>query len=220
VEEQPPLDPAIESFDEEPRPVLEFEFSDVPPPPRTWFVRADGTALLQLQQDRFLHNWRGGGDVAYPRYEAVRHEFDRRFAQLRDFAGEEDLGEVEVRQAELNYVNLIPTGAGRQSLGAVNRIVRSWTPVDQPGLGRPEEVRTLERYRVQRPAGAPARLYLAVSPAAVPDREAPAITLTLTVRGDPADDLPGFLDDARALIVTTFASMTTPQMHEEWGRLQ
>src|SRR6266436_4453020 len=52
-----PLIPVIESFDtpSPSEPQLDLE---APLLPRTWFVHANGNGVIQVQRDRFLHNWR------------------------------------------------------------------------------------------------------------------------------------------------------------------
>ena len=49
---------------------------------RIWLVSQDETSLIQLQGDRFVHNWRYRG-VPYPRFEAVYAEFAARFCAWR-----------------------------------------------------------------------------------------------------------------------------------------
>src|SRR4051812_35023213 len=58
VEEAPPLNSVIEKTAGDNRPSLDLELSGVPPLRRTWFVDTEGTHLIQLQQDRFLFNWK------------------------------------------------------------------------------------------------------------------------------------------------------------------
>ena len=52
-----PLVPVIENFDKPPSPGATYV--DVSPLPRTWFVHPHDNGIIQVQRDRFLHNWRG-----------------------------------------------------------------------------------------------------------------------------------------------------------------
>src|SRR5262245_50725017 len=64
--EADPLAPVIERFGE---PVQEpTQLMDLPLP-RVWFLQEKENALVQVQRDRFLYNWKkmGEGDQ-YPRY--------------------------------------------------------------------------------------------------------------------------------------------------------
>ena len=59
VEEVVPLSPVIESLSSAPEPArARLELFDSPPLPRLFFLHREHGWLLQLQQDRFLHNWR------------------------------------------------------------------------------------------------------------------------------------------------------------------
>ena len=65
-----PLAPVLERF--EGLPSVELQLSDTPPLPRTWFIHQDETGIVQVQRDRFLHNWKKVRDEdEYPHYEKV-----------------------------------------------------------------------------------------------------------------------------------------------------
>jgi len=61
--EAAPLLPTIEQFGEGSRGSL-YPFGDELPPPRIWFESADGNRLIQVQRDRFMHNWKKERDTA------------------------------------------------------------------------------------------------------------------------------------------------------------
>src|SRR5688500_8008989 len=78
TEEQMPLEPAFEQFGVPTtgKPEVRVELSSVPTTPRVWFLNEQGTELVQIQQDRFVRNWRKQtDDEAYPRYEYLRRSF-------------------------------------------------------------------------------------------------------------------------------------------------
>src|SRR6266567_4174461 len=67
--------PAFEVFGATPilTPTLQIQAMLTPPMSRHWFETEDGEHLVQLQQDRILHNWRQRSpEMKYPRYERVR----------------------------------------------------------------------------------------------------------------------------------------------------
>ncbi|HVH77328.1 MAG TPA: hypothetical protein VM755_20620, partial [Stellaceae bacterium] len=69
VEYHPPLPPAFEIFGMPAAPLsIQIRLSQVPDLPRLWFVNEAGTEVLQVQSDRFVHNWRKIGTAEYPRY--------------------------------------------------------------------------------------------------------------------------------------------------------
>ena len=55
-QEVAPLAPIVERFDESPG--VELAISDKPPLPRIWFIHESETGIIQVQRDRFLHNWK------------------------------------------------------------------------------------------------------------------------------------------------------------------
>ncbi len=68
--EVPPLAPVIERFEEAPR--IDLQLADVPPLPRIWFVDEKENGIIQVQRDRFLHNWKKVlPEDEYPRYPQV-----------------------------------------------------------------------------------------------------------------------------------------------------
>lgn len=222
LQEQPPLPSAIERFDEPDQPFsISFEFAESPPPLRAWLLNADATRLLQIQNDRFIHNWRRmTPEAPYPRYEAVREEFTTRLDQFKSFIEDEQLGTLDVVQAEVNYVNELVAGDVWEATSDLDRAVTMWRASEVAALGDPEEVRLVERHRLETSDGAPARLYISLTPQADVGGKAAAL-LTLTVRGRPTEGTDGifsFFDFGRELIVRTFADVTTPAMHATWGR--
>ncbi len=67
--------------------------------------------MLQFQNGRLLLNWLGEGGGEYPRYEAVRPQFDRVVEQFQDFVDSSGVGDFQPNQWEVTYVNHIPQGS-------------------------------------------------------------------------------------------------------------
>jgi len=70
TQEHPPVDPVIERFGiaRTGAPEVRLQMLESPPLPRVWFVNPTGTELIQVQNDRFIHNWRKVDDGdKYPR---------------------------------------------------------------------------------------------------------------------------------------------------------
>jgi uncharacterized protein (TIGR04255 family) len=195
------------------------------PTPRIWFVNEAGTELIQIQQDCFVHNWRKAGisDETYPRYETIRQTFEHELQTFLRFVEREGLGRVVPIQAEIAYVNHIASGAGWATLGEIERVIAPWSDrYSDDFLQQPEQGRFSVRYlipgRDSQPIG---RLHVEFAPALDVKTKSPMFVLTLTARGTvrgAIGEALAFLDLGRSYIVRGFASITTKNMHQVWGR--
>lgn len=108
--EMPPLTPVIERFDQEGKaeqPTLEL-LQEVPLP-RIFFLDAQTNWVLQVQNDRFLHNWkRVNDDDVYPRFDVVSDRFFKAWERFCEFCRAEGISNPQVNQLELTYINHIP----------------------------------------------------------------------------------------------------------------
>jgi uncharacterized protein (TIGR04255 family) len=222
IEEQPPLVPTIEGS---PPLVPQFQFGVVPLPlTRQWFLNEAGTQLVQVQPDRLLINWRAGFDDPpdeYPRYRYMRQTFVHRFGDLTQFVADENLGELEIIQTELSYINVVETGP--DDLGHIGRFLKPWSGTGSHHLDEPEQARMTLTFLIPDVGQPPVRLYAEVNPAQRPSGE-PVLFFTLTARGNPGgkslDESLKFLDEVRKHLASTFVELTTESMHEVWGRVR
>ncbi len=184
---------------------------------RAWFVSVDKTNLIQIQQDRFAFNWRRIDDKEYPRYEQVIAKFEENFRVFQEFFVVEELGELELNQREITYINHIPaSGAWSQhgELGfAAPLLVGEMRGAFLP---EPEDIALQVRYPIQGGESL-SRLYVVANPVdSMPSRD-PAFRLTLTARGRLTDGaLRSQLDLGREWIVRGFTEVTSQRMHELW----
>jgi uncharacterized protein (TIGR04255 family) len=227
VEEQAPLDTGVEEFDIRPvsAPRVRIEAFDAPPVPRLWFLDESGMELIQVQQDRFINNWRRVGQgVQYPRYHYIRDAFSERLDVFRNFLSREKLGDVVPTQCEITYVNHIDLAEGHESHGRAESVVTVWKNDYSDGfLPEAEDVGFRARYVIRGAEGEPlGRLHVTNQPAFKKVGEKPIFVLTLTARGKPlGGGLRGayeFFELGHEWIVRGFASVTTRRMHEMWGR--
>lgn len=228
VETKPPLDPAVELFDQKPfRPTVRFEVGELPLVPRVWFVSGNGSEIIQVQSDRFIHNWRKVGDSSsYPRYEHIRAAFESAVGRFAKFVAEHSLGELKPSQCEITYINHIPAEDGPNAHGEANRVLSLLREDFQvPFLPPQEAVQFSTRYllrnddvAVSRPFG---RLYVDMNPA-YDSQQKPIFVLNLTVRALPAgqniESTMECYDVGRKYIVCTFDAITTGAMHMKWGK--
>jgi uncharacterized protein (TIGR04255 family) len=220
IEEQPALVPALEGSPQLAQQRLQLDF--VPRPPvRQWFLNASGAELVQVQPDRLLVNWRADDEITtkYPRYPYMRSVFQRRFTEVAQFTINEGLGELEVNQAELTYVNVIETTI--DDLGRVDQFLKGWSGTPTHHLGEPEQSRLTLTFLVPGIGQPPVRLHVEVNPARKLNGK-PVLFLTLTVRGDAGgpslSETLKFLDAAHDHLVKSFDELTEDSMHETWGR--
>lgn len=196
------------------------------PFPRLWLLNADGTELIQLQQNSFTRNWRQTENQPYPRYEELRERFLADLQLFTTFVVEKGLGDVVPRQCEVTYVNQIIAGEGWRDFSEMDKVIAGCSKLEGATLlKRPEEVRYASRYAIQDDRGQfLGRLTVAAEPALRRQDRKPIIQLTLTVRGKAigagSDGILAFLDIGRNWIVRGFTDITTREMHAIWGRTQ
>jgi len=227
--EQTPLPPFFETFGGtriEQNPTLRIETLFVPPFPRFWFENTQTGDLLQIQQDRFIRNWRQSPENSriYPRYEAVRDAFAGEAHQFEDWLGKEGLGQVLPNQCEVTYINLITLPDGTNPHQQLERVTGLWSGQMGPDVEHSVENTNIQLTCLFHQDGKPAgRIYANFQAAYFTPNMVPVVRLDITARGKPAgEDIAAaltFMDVARAQAVNTFAALTTPEMHEFWGRI-
>lgn len=226
-EEHAPLASAIEKFGEpDQTPEFRIEMTNAPTVPRVWFLNNEGTQLIQIQQDRFTHNWRERGrHDEYPRYESIREKFRAELGLLESFIAEESLGQLQICQCEVTYVNHIySTGKSHihQNVNDICTLINYEYSDDF--LDAPENLQLSIRYVIPNKSEEPiGRLHISIDPQYLRKDLEPLLSMTLTARGVPrSENLDGcmeFLDIGREWIVRGFTSITTRQMHKIWERI-
>lgn len=228
--EKPALDPVFETFGPKASEGPRFTLEQVPGPPvpRLWFLNKKRSHLVQVQANRFLHNWRRVGPSSdYPRYESLKRMFLRELADVSEFLEAEHIGLIEVNQCEVTYVNIIKLPDGTDIRVLPDRVLRQFAHFephagDVATVPRPESTQFASRYVIEGSEGEPiGRLHISGQPMLDADQK-PALRLDLTARGTPTStnlmDVSDFLDVGRDKIVRAFTAITTAEMHELWGR--
>jgi len=232
--EQPPLDTVFEVFGavKPAQTQVQITTASGPMVPRLWFKNKEDTELIQIQSDRFLHNWRKtNDDVSYPRYESIRDRFFEELHEVRSFFEEEKIGSIEPNQCEVTYVNHINLGDKSDVRAHFYRIFNFLKPFDEESGWHGENLPELEdgvfnvRFIIRGP-NAPnplGRLYIEIQ-SAVDSAGIPIVRASLTARGAPLSpefkDVAKFFDVGRDAIVRGFTAVTTPEMHKLWERVQ
>ncbi len=230
TEEHPPLEPVTERFGVLPtrKGTVRVEMLKGPPAPRCWFLNRDGTELIQVQQDRFVRNWRKVGDeTTYPRYEKhLRSSFESDLKCFEAFLQREQIGDLKPNQCEVTYVNHIAADRGWKDHGELGAVVTVFERSFSDGfLDVPEDAGLRLRFMMSDQDGKPiGRLHIAIDPGYRSRDNQPLLSMNLTARGAPCGDgidgVMSFLDVGRQWVVRGFASITTPEMHKLWGRKQ
>ena len=225
IEEHPPLPPASESFDPPSPPRVEVAFGDKAPVPRVWFVNEEKTELLQVQQDRFIHNWRKvGHGAAYPRYEWIRDRFREDVSAFEEFIKTERLGELSVNQCEVTYVNHIERAGEWEQHGEIEKLLKNWAPLPAPAfLPAPEDAVLRWRYHIPGVNGPVGRLHVVAQPSWNIADGRPVWVINLMARGTPIgagiEGAFDFFNLGREWVVRGFADLTTDSMQRRWERL-
>lgn len=221
LEEHPPIDPQFETFGPSSPGLVQtrLQFVEGPIKPRFFFVNEGKDELIQLQEDRLFYNWRAvpGGEM-YPRYPHLRAMLEANLNTLAEWVKAESLGSISPTQCEVLYVNRIPLrDATGEHCGL--SFIFPWLA----GLmGTTESgVFQFKRQLVTEGGEPVARLHFDLQYGTGPDGDREA-RLLLHVRGRPVG--PSFreclemIDAERAVIVRTFAEITSSEAQEMWGK--
>jgi uncharacterized protein (TIGR04255 family) len=226
AEVNPPLapDPEIETgaplFGKPDFPRLEIVSS---PPVRCWFLNESKTELIQLQNDRLIHNWRKvSGSEPYPHHETTRPAFERDWKVFCEFLSSQDLGTPSVKQCEVTYVNHIDRGQGWESFNDLPKVFPCWAGATSSGfLPSPESVSFQTSYLMPEGKG---RLHIVLVHAIRQSDAKETLQLTLLARGNPVSgalpNLLEWLDAGREWIVRGFTDFTSENMHRIWRRIR
>jgi uncharacterized protein (TIGR04255 family) len=220
VEEKSPLTPPKQAIHEDESDSLVGIIGR----PRIWFVREDETRLIQVQQDRFLHNWKKvKTDDEYPRYGQLIEEFPAALDRFRNFVETEGLGNLEPIQYELTYVNVISEGEGFECLGRIGELLPDfrWRREGNRFLSKPDGINWTSFFPMAEESG---RLRVTISDGRLKATNKPVIRLMLTAQGLPKDTAPeamrAWFDLAREWIVRAFVDLTSESVQSDhWGRV-
>jgi len=223
VQEHPALAPILEQAGEPvPQAVqLSFQPQESLPLPRLWLLNQGGSELMQIQNDRFVKNWRKGeANAEYPHYTPViKPAFERDFTEFQTFVADEKLGEIKVSQCEVTYVNHIIAGEGWSKRDEIEKIFTFCKlPFAESYPGRPEGLAYLARFPILGPNNEwIGRLHVEVLPAISISDNKPMYALNFTARGMYGSGIE-FFDIGRRWIVKSFENLTTEHMHQIWRK--
>jgi uncharacterized protein (TIGR04255 family) len=223
-QEVAPLVPVIENFDQQEREL------EILPFPRTWFVHTNERRIIQVQRDRFLHNWRKmQPDDEYPRYENVIKDFRTYLAKFIEFLEENELkdklgndpGKLQPLQYELTYINYLIQGEGWETINDIDKVFPnfSWQKGKNSFLTSPDTINWQTSFAFPDSAG---RLHAKLQSAIRREDQRQAIVFELTARGigsyTTLDTMWNWFELAHDWIVRGFTDLTSPQVQRDIWR--
>jgi uncharacterized protein (TIGR04255 family) len=220
---QPPLASQIETFSQGPAipgPYqMDFQLF-LQPDVRCWFFHSEQERLIQVQRDRFIHNWRKIGDHIYPRYHTIRPKFQDSWKTFLDFLKSERITTPEVAQCEVSYINHIEIEQPWKSMADLADMFPVWAGVRTDGfLPTPEVVQLATSFAIADGGG---RLRINLQPAIRTTDLRQVLQLTVSARGVPrssdTDAILDWLDLGHLWVVRGFADFTSTKMHSLWKR--
>jgi len=219
VLEQAPIVHIVEPPHGPPEGGLGFQLTDKPELPRAWFLDASGSRVIQVQRDRFLHNWRKvNPSDEYPRFPSVRDGFFRHWQDFNAFLAENNL-KADPDQCELTYVNHARQGEGWDTMGDLEKMFTTFRWRTRSGfLPSPDSTRWSLRFLLPDSNG---RLHIDVVPVRVPPQNDPVIRFSLTARGRPqgvfnTESMDEWFTMAHKWIVRGFADLVDENTDEIW----
>jgi uncharacterized protein (TIGR04255 family) len=222
--EVPPIAPIIEEFEERGgEQELHIELTEKPPLPRIWFIHKNENGIIQVQRDRFLHNWRKvRPDDEYPRYYTVIEMFRNHLSSFESFLKENGLGQITPLQYEMTYINHIPQGEGWETIKEIGSVFPDFAfRSDQRRfLPHPEAINWRTSFVLPDRSG---RLHVTVRKTRERGSSRSILLLELTVRGIGDDkSLNGtwnWFNLAHEWIVYGFADLTGEEVQRKvWKR--
>lgn len=214
---QPPIADEIEMFGPEGKRQVTFTIG--PTNMRCWLKSQKGDWLVQVQNSKFITNWRHQKGTPYPNYRGFREKFEKEWTKFKEFLGLEEIGPVDLIQAEVIYVNHIEVD---ENAAHLEQIFPMYSQLkDGRVLTEPTAVQMNAVFPIPEEKG---RLYIAVEPIVRHSDLKQAIQLTLTGRvliaSNSDRDLFEALKLAHNWVVSGFADFTSAKMHELWKRKQ
>jgi len=185
LEEAPAIPPVVEPATIT-TPQMQVQLLSMPPMRRVWFLSENGSRLIQIQQDRFLYNWKQvNHDDRYPSYDTVIKDFEKYFAQYIGFLKSEQLGDLIYRQFDLSYINIIGRHNGLETMAA-GEILRDHIrdKTTNRFLPEPEAFSWNSSYALP---GGVGRLHMSAQSALRVETGEKILRLELTARGIPKD---------------------------------
>ncbi len=224
TEQHPPLPRAHESINLAGGGLVRFSLERPNSPQRLWFLKSDGTRLVQVQSDRLVVNWRKLDSAEpYLRYSSVREMLREALTIFTQFLEDEQLGKVEPQHMELTYVNHVPAIGQDGNRAPLSSYLSCWRGEPASlGLANAEETSFRTQYILPCGSNTSGRLLVELESAYANKTRAPIYVLNILARGAPDEPTLAsafdFFDASHRWIVHAFTEFTTTEAHTLWKR--
>lgn len=220
LNEAPKLDDLFEKFGDERKWILGRNMRFVQSgSDRTQIIRSDDLHMIQIQNSRFIKNWRKQQAQDYPSYEKLLPEFKNDFENFEKFVVDKFEQKLVLNQWELVYVNILEKGQLWNDISDMEKIFPQFRLIG--GGINDQRFETFSGDWVSIIGENKGRIYINISHVRVGSTDGDeAIRLQITARGPVGDGVSlydGF-DIGHRAIVCTFADITSKLCHEYWER--
>lgn len=193
------------------------------PIPRVWYIHSSSNNVIQLQNDRFLFNWRfvRAGDE-YPRFENIKSSFQECIKLFCKFVEECGIGEISPLECELSYINHISSGDGWSEPAQIGNLFKDifWANSGNRFLTNPVSVGWVAKFELPDNCG---YMTSSIKQATRADTKTPMFIFENTSRGlskdtDSVESIWDWFDVAHEWIVKGFEDLTTESAQKEIWR--
>ncbi len=187
--------------------------------PRVWFLSEDNCMLVQVQQDRIYVNWRANGEQTYPRFPAVKSEFDRVWSLFVGRVAELTGAPPLPSRIEVSYTNFIWSGEAVRSTADLSRVLKDfhWAE-DHKYLSPPSGIALNMTFPLHSGAG---NLRVRTATAERASDRAKGLHLELQVVAAPnaGQSIDELIEEGHQTIIRAFEDLTTAEMQDHhWIR--
>jgi uncharacterized protein (TIGR04255 family) len=198
---------------------FQSQFSLLPPLRRVFFIDNSGNFVMQVQSNRFLHNWRKADDAdVYPRFKTAFDRYSKAWHIFTRFLQDRNLATPKAEMFELTYINTIEADGAffpRDTwdfLGFYEKSPSATAALDATGMAMqfiwPLEVEN-------------GTLVLDVKHGKRATTDRDVLLVELTARGalgPRSPDMDKWFSVGHTAIVNTFEKLTTERGHKLWRK--
>jgi uncharacterized protein (TIGR04255 family) len=219
-----PLQDQFENFGEQTRrlpfPGLTAKMLSSLPSPRIQFMTEADDRVIQIQNTKFLYNWRKR-EAVYPRFKDLYPEFIGELDRFREFLKSASLGDATFNQWEITYVNHIEKGEIWNTPEDWHKILPRLFPAPRKSSGIRLERESGEiSFEVTPERG---RLHIQIVSGKSLESGDEILELNLTARGpivrnNPTLGLDSGIELGHRVLVEAFAGMASETALKAWGK--
>jgi len=184
--------------------------------PRVWFLSQSSSMLVQVQQDRLYVNWRATDkEPEYPRFVAVKAEFDRVWALFERHVAKVTGSPPVPARVEVTYINFITDGDVKSTVD-LSRVLRDfrWAG-DHEHLAPPTGMSLNLTFPLPSRAGN-LRVRTATAQRATDNARGLHLELQAVAAPNNGQSMDELIEEAHQAIIHAFVDLTTPEMHKHW----